>query len=93
MFGRDEGGSEFSFTQQHVDILLGKWSQIVRAVGWNATSKPTADTLMVVELCISDRNKPLLLANTSFIQYLVDALLLVSTPPVYCVSFCDLILT
>jgi hypothetical protein len=67
VFGRDEGGSEFSFTQQHVDILLGRWSQIVRAVGWNATSKPTADTLMVVELCISDRNKPLLLANTSFI--------------------------
>eukprot|EP01046_Picozoa_sp_COSAG06_P100195 COSAG06_NODE_46316_length_347_cov_65.786290_1_plen_36_part_01 len=29
VFGRDEGGSEFSFTQQHVDILLGKWSQIV----------------------------------------------------------------
>jgi hypothetical protein len=93
VFGRDEGGSEFSFTQQHVDILLGRWSQIVRAVGWNATSKPTADTLMVVELCISDRNKPMLLANQSFIPYLVDALLLVSTPPVYCVSFCNLTLT
>ena len=93
VFGRDEGGSEFSFTQQHVDMLLGRWSQIVRAVGWNATSKPTADTLMVVELCISDRNKPLLLANQSFIPYLVDALLLVSTPPVYCVAFCDLTLT
>ena len=93
VFGRDEGGSEFSFTQQHVDILLGKWSQIVRAVGYNATSKPTADTLMMVELCISDRNKPMLLANQSFIPYLVDALLLVSTPPVYCVAFCDLTLT
>ena len=78
VFGRDEGGSEFSFTQQHVDILLGKWSQIVRAEGYNATFKPTADTLMVVELCISDRNKPQLLANPSFVSYLVDALLLVS---------------
>ena len=76
MFGRDEGGSEFTFTQQHVDLLLDRWSQVVRAVGWNATSKPTADNVMVVELCISDRTKPLLLANPAFIPYLVDALLL-----------------
>ena len=32
---------------------------------------------MVVELCISDINKPLLLANSAFIPYVVDALLLV----------------
>ena len=32
---------------------------------------------MVVELCISDKNKPLLLANSAFIPYVVDALLLV----------------
>ena len=76
VFGRDEGGSEFTFTQQHVDLLLDKWSQTVRAVGFNATSKPTADTVQVVELCISDRTKPLLLANPAFIPYLVDALLL-----------------
>ena len=76
MFGRDEGGSEFTFTQQHVDLLLDKWSQTVRAVGWNANAKPTADRVMVVELCISDRTKPLLLANPAFIPYLVDALLL-----------------
>jgi hypothetical protein len=76
VFGRDEGGSEFTFTQQHVDMLLNKWSQVVRAVSFNATSKPTADSIMVVELCISDRTKPLLLANPAFIPYLVDALLL-----------------
>jgi hypothetical protein len=76
VFGRDEGSSEFTFTQKQVDLLLEKWSQTVRAVGWNATSKPTADTVMVVELCISDRTKPLLLANPAFIPYLVDALLL-----------------
>ena len=76
MFGRDEGGSEFTFTQQHVDLLLDKWSQTVRGDGWNASWKPTADTIMVVELCISDRTKPLLLANPAFIPYLVDALLL-----------------
>ena len=76
VFGRDEGGSDFTFTQQHVDLLLEKWSQVVRAVGWNATTKPTADLVMVVELCISDRTKPLLLANPAFIPYLVDALLL-----------------
>ena len=76
VFGRDEGGSEFTFTQQHVDMLLNKWSLILRAVGYGATSKPTADSIMVVELCISDRTKPLLLANPAFIPYLVDALLL-----------------
>ena len=48
----------------------------MRAVGYNASSKPTADYVMVVELCISDKTKPLLLANPAFIPYLVDALLL-----------------
>ena len=76
VFGRDEGGSDFTFTQQHVDLLLEKWSQVVRAVGFNANAKPTADLVMVVELCISDTTKPLLLANPAFIPYLVDALLL-----------------
>jgi hypothetical protein len=31
---------------------------------------------MVLELCVSDRNKPLLLLNSAFLPYLVDALLL-----------------
>ena len=78
VFGRDESGeSDFAFTQQQVDVLIEKWSQTVRAVGWNKTSKPTASSIMVVELCISDVNKPLLLANSAFIPYVVDALLLV----------------
>ena len=77
VFGRDEGDSEFSFAQQQVDTLIEKWSQIVRAVGFNRNSKPTSSSIMVVELCISDKNKPLLLANSAFIPYVVDALLLV----------------
>ena len=77
VFGRDEGDSEFSFTQQQVDTLIEKWSQVVRAVGWNKNAKPTSSTIMVVELCVSDKNKPLLLANSAFIPYVVDALLLV----------------
>ena len=48
----------------------------MRAVGYWATVKPTADSIMVLELCISDANKPLLLASPDFIPYLVDALLL-----------------
>ena len=40
-------------------------------------SKPTSSTIMAVELCISDKNKPLLLANSAFVPYVVDALLLV----------------
>ena len=78
MFGRDETDSEFAFTQQQVDALVEKWSQTVRAVGYaGKNSKPTSSTIMVVELCISDKNKPLLLANSAFIPYVVDALLLV----------------
>ena len=77
VFGRDEGDSEFSFTQQQVDTLIENWSQNVRAVGFYTTTKPTSSTIMAVELCISDKNKPLLLANSAFIPYVVDALLLV----------------
>ena len=77
VFGRDEGDSEFSFTQQQVDALIERWSQVVRAVGYNKTTKPTSSIIMVVELCVSDKNKPLLLANSAFIPYVVDALLLV----------------
>ena len=36
---------------------------------------------MILELCISDENKPLLLANPAFIPYLVDALLLDADHP------------
>jgi hypothetical protein len=75
VFGRDEGGSEFTFSQQHIDILLSRWSQTVRAVGLSKNTTPTADTIMALELTISDENKPLLLANKTFIPYLVDALL------------------
>ena len=58
-------------------MLVEKWSRTVRAVGLGKLSKPTSSTIMTVELCISDRNKPLLLANSTFIPYVVDALLLV----------------
>ena len=77
MFGRDETDSEFAFTQQQVDALVQKWSQTVRAVGYSKTSKPTSTSITAVELCISDKNKPLLLANSAFIPYVVDGLLLV----------------
>jgi hypothetical protein len=76
VFGRDEGGSEFTFQQQHVDLLITGWSQMVRAVGYYVMVKPSADMIMPLELSISDRNKPLLLANKEFVPYLVDALLL-----------------
>jgi hypothetical protein len=49
---------------------------MVRAVGWYVGTKPTTDSVMTLELCVSDENKPLLLTNADFIPYLVDALLL-----------------
>jgi hypothetical protein len=76
VFGRDEGGSGFTFTQQHVDLLITNWSQCVRAVGHYISQRPSADMIFALQLCVSDTNKPLLLANKDFIPYLVDALLL-----------------
>ncbi len=76
-FGREEGGSSgFSFTQHHVDGLIRRWSNIIKAESNGAETKPTPDTIQAVELCVSDTNKPLVLANPEFITYLVDALLL-----------------
>jgi hypothetical protein len=39
-------------------------------------SKPTAHTVMALDLCISDVNKLMLLSNERFLPYVVDALLL-----------------
>ena len=55
---------------------LTRWSDIIRAVGLYQNQKPTADSIMALELCISDANKPLLLAHRDFLPYVVDALLL-----------------
>ncbi len=77
VFGRDEKeGSEFTFAPHHIQQLTDSWSLTVRAVGWKANLKPTHDTIFAAELCVSDANKPLLIANKDFIPYLVDALLL-----------------
>ena len=76
VFGRDEGGSEFTFTSQHVDFLMRSWVQKMRGEGIYAIVKFSPDTLLVADLCVSDKNKLLLLQHSSFIPYLVDALLL-----------------
>ena len=59
VFGRDEAGeaeSQFCFTQQLVDSLLTRWSDVVRKIGVvGAMFPPNADSVMVAELCISDR--------------------------------------
>ena len=55
VFGRDEGGSEFRFKQQLVDMLVARWFDVVRAKGVYATFALSPDNLMAEELCISDR--------------------------------------
>ncbi len=60
---------------------VARWSQQVRAVGVYRTIKPSADTVMALELCISDANKLLLLAHGDFLPYVVDALLLDTDHP------------
>ena len=104
MFGRDEGGSDFTFTQQQVDSLcalspieivfarlcmtvltscfvricrLTSWSNNLMGIGYGGLiGKPTVTSMQVLELCISDMTKPLLLANTTFIPYLINGLFL-----------------
>jgi hypothetical protein len=60
---------------------LTRWSQTVRADGYYKNTKPSADTVMALELCVSDANKPLLLAHRDFLPYVVDALLLDADHP------------
>ena len=60
VFGRDEAGeadSQFCFTQPLIDTLLKRWSDIVRKQGITGllSGLPNADTVLVAELCISDR--------------------------------------
>eukprot|EP01052_Picozoa_sp_SAG31_P046191 SAG31_NODE_8732_length_1398_cov_0.995381_1_plen_381_part_01 len=76
VFGRDEEGSPFTFTQPQVDSMLTAWQQIMKAEGYRSSNKPSSENIQVLELCVSDRNKSLLLANTTFIPYLMDGLLL-----------------
>ena len=53
------------------------WHDVLMGVGYmGRLSKPTADKIQVLELCISDANKPLLLANDLFIPYLISGLFL-----------------
>ena len=39
-------------------------------------SKPNLDNMMALDLCVSDKNKELLLANPAFIPYLISGLVL-----------------
>ena len=55
VFGKDEGGSEFTFTPLHIQLLTDDWSQYVRAVGWKKHLKPSADSIFAAHLCVSDR--------------------------------------
>ncbi len=48
----------------------------MRAEGIFAAYKTDSSKIQALELCISDKNKPLLVAETRFVPYLVDALLI-----------------
>jgi hypothetical protein len=76
VFGRDEGGSEFSFTQEQVDGMIANWADTTAARGWYAHSTPTKSNMLLLELVISDANKTLLLKAPGFLEYLLDGLLL-----------------
>ena len=63
VFGRDESGSPFVFTQAQVDTSIECWSHVMRAEGWRAKTKPTPESIHALELCISDVNSaPIILS-------------------------------
>lgn len=56
VFGRDEGGSEFTFTVQHIRMLTEAWSSSIRATdAFRAATKPSADSIFAAQLCVSDK--------------------------------------
>eukprot|EP01043_Picozoa_sp_COSAG02_P056355 COSAG02_NODE_6671_length_3427_cov_2.969050_5_plen_168_part_00 len=56
VFGRDEKGSEFTFSQQCIDSLIETWSSLVRiSYSYRANQKPSSDTIYAAELCVSDQ--------------------------------------
>ena len=56
---------------------MTNWHDTLMGVGYLGQKfVPTADRMQVLELCISDANKPLLLANDLFIPYLISGLFL-----------------
>jgi hypothetical protein len=65
---------------ESLNLLLFACRRIMR---WSRTmtnpndpSKPSADNVMALDLCVSDKNKELLLANPAFIPYLISGLIL-----------------
>ena len=56
-----------------------RWSSIVSDPADPA--KPTADNMLALDLCVSDKNKELLLANPAFIPYLINGLFLGADHP------------
>ena len=67
VFGKDDGESDFVFSPQMIDNLVAFWSFVVRGQGFAAKYKPSRDYIAVLELCVSDDRKQLLLANSKFI--------------------------
>jgi hypothetical protein len=56
---------------------MTNWHDVMMGVGYmGRLAKPTADRILVLELVISDANKMLLLANPTFIPYLISGLFL-----------------
>jgi hypothetical protein len=79
VFGRDEAddqssrGVQLRFTQQQIDGMIARWCKIMDGL---TGQKPSPDSMLCLELVISDSNKALLLNNADFISYLNRGLLL-----------------
>jgi hypothetical protein len=61
IFGRDEKGSEFSFTGKHIDALVLNWTDIMDAKTEHAaTMAPDASRMVALDLCVSGEREPTL---------------------------------
>ena len=63
------------FTQKHIDDMIVNWEEIMRPQSFGHYSSLGPESLVALQLSVSDANKPLLLANPGFIPHCIDSLL------------------
>jgi hypothetical protein len=69
VWGRDEDGGGLVFKQQDIDTIV----KAARGFFWPMTAQSGE---VILNLCVSDKNKELLLDAEDFVQLLLDSLLM-----------------
>ena len=76
LFGRDEDNT-FGFKQQDIDAFMAADIEMMACKVWGGAFVMTKQQARgLLNLCISDTAKPMLLSNSDFVAHLLDGLLL-----------------